>query len=207
MSRCRREAEEGRRPTSRKGENQPSSQEVQKHMKIHIPHRSWCAHCVRGTERNDLHRSGGGRRGPRDHPHFAIDKGFLKANNPVDPADQESNPILIGVEAKYAVALAIAGPGKGNAAPWIAKRVADWLDWLGRQTVNLKCDNEPAILALAQEIRRLRRESSITILDHTEEEEKQSHHLAEDSVNIVQGLIRTLKSSTESNLRLALLVR
>ena len=39
-------------------------------------------------------------RGPRDHPHLAIDYGFLKANNPDDPADQGSNPILTGDEAK-----------------------------------------------------------------------------------------------------------
>ena len=148
--------------------------------------------------RNDPHRSGGGSRGPRDHPHLAIDYGFLKANNPDDPEDQGSNPILTGAEAKYGLTLAMAVPGKGNAAPWIAKRVADWL---GSQTVTLKCDDEPAILALAQEIRRLRRESSITIFEHPEEGEKQSNHLAEGSVNIVKGLIRTLKSSTESNLR------
>ena len=91
--------------------------------------------------------------------------------------------------------------GKGNAAPWIAKRVADWLDWLVSQTVTLKSDNEPAILALAQEIRRLRRDGSITIFEHPEEGEKQSNHVAEGSVNIVKGLIRTLKSSTESNVR------
>ena len=75
----------------------------------------------------------------------------------------------------------MAVPGKGNAAPWIAKRVADWLDWLGSQTVTLKCDNEPAILALTQEIRRLGREGSITIFEHPEEGEKQSDHLAEGS--------------------------
>ena len=40
------EAEEGRRPLFRKSENQPSSQEVQEHMKTHIPCHSWCAHCV-----------------------------------------------------------------------------------------------------------------------------------------------------------------
>ena len=90
-------------------------------MKTHIPCRSWCAHCVRGRGRNDPHRSGGGRRGPRDHPHFAIDYGFLKANNLDDLADQESNPILIGAEAKYGLTLAMAVPGKGSAAPWIAK--------------------------------------------------------------------------------------
>ena len=65
----------------------------------------------------------------------------------------------------------------------------------------MKCDNEPAILALAQVIRRLRREGSITIFEHPEEGEKQSNHLAEGSVNIVNGLIKTLKSSTESKMR------
>ena len=99
--------------------------------------------------------------GPRDHPHIQIDHGFLKASNPDDPADQGSNPILKGAEAKYGLTLTMAVLVKGNAG--IAKRVADWLDWLGSETVTLKCDNEPAILALAQEIRRLRREGSITI--------------------------------------------
>ena len=77
-------------------------------------------------------------------------------------------------------------------------RVTDWLDCLGSQTATLKCDNEPAILAPAQEIRR---EGSTTIFEHPEEGEKQRNHLAEGSVNIVKGLIRTLKSSTETNLR------
>ena len=121
------EAEEGRRPPFRKSENRPSSQELQDHMKTHIPSHSWCALCVRGRERNDPHRSGGGRKGPRDHPHLAIDYGFLKASNPEDPADQESKPILIGAEAKYGLTVTMAVPVKGNAALWIAKRVTGWI--------------------------------------------------------------------------------
>ena len=66
--------------------------------------------------------SGGGRRGPRDHPHLANDCGFLKANN---PDDLESNLTLIGAEAEFGLTLARAVPGKENAAPWIATRVAD----------------------------------------------------------------------------------
>ena len=112
------EAEEGRRPPFRKSENQPSSQEVQERMKTHIPHRSWCAH----WERNDPHMSrGGGRRGPRNHRHLAIDYGFLKASNPDDPADQESNPILIGAEAKYGLTLAMAVPGKGQCCTMVCE--------------------------------------------------------------------------------------
>ena len=75
------------------------------------------------------------------------------------------------------------------------------MDSLGRTLRPLKCDNEPGTLAPpALEIRRLRRGSSITILEHPEEE-MQDNHLAEGSVDIVKGFIRTLKSSTESNLR------
>ena len=46
------ETEEGRTLLLRKSENQPSSQEVQEHMKTHFPHRSWCAHCVGGRGKN-----------------------------------------------------------------------------------------------------------------------------------------------------------
>ena len=53
----------------------------------------------------------------------------------------------------------------------------DWLDGLGSHTATLKCDSEPAILASGQEIRRSRREDSITIFEHAEEEEKQSKPL------------------------------
>ena len=91
MSRCRRGPRKGGNPCSGKSENQPSSWDVQEHINTHILYRSWCAHCGRGRRRNNPHRSRGGRRGPRDHPHFAIDYGFLKANNANDPADQESN--------------------------------------------------------------------------------------------------------------------
>ena len=50
--------------------------------------------------------------------------------------DQESNPIFIGAEVKYGLTLAMAVPGKGNAAPWIAKRVADWLvTWAVQQSL------------------------------------------------------------------------
>ena len=119
-----------------------------------------------------------------------------------DPADQGSNPILVGAEAKYGLTLAMALRARAIAAPWIAKRVADWLDSLGSQTVTLKCDNEPAILALAQEIWRLRREGQHHHRRaYLRRERSRATVLLRSSVNIVKGLIRTLKSSTESNLR------
>ena len=46
----------------------------------------------------------------------------------------------------------------------------------------------------------MRREGRITIFEHPEEGgEAEGNHLAEGSANIVKGLIRTPKSSAESN--------
>ena len=67
-------------------------------------------------------------------------------------------------------------------------------------SVTLKCDNEPGLLALAQGIRSLRRESSITTFEHPDEREGRATTLLSEE-DIVKGFIRTLKSSTESNLR------
>ena len=55
--------------------------------------------------------------------------------------------------------------------------LADWLDSLGSQTATLKCDNEPAIFALAKFIRILRRENSIIIREHPEVGENQNIQL------------------------------
>ena len=46
---------------------------------------------------------------------------------------------------------------------WIAKRAARFIDQLGDNRVTLKCDNEPAIEALAREIGQARQERSKTV--------------------------------------------
>ena len=113
MSQCRRGL--------RKSENQPSSQEVLEYVKTLL----LLVRSVRQRKgANDPHKSGGGRRGPRNHPHLAI-----ASRSTTLMADQVSNPIFMKGEAKYGLTLAMAGPGRGNAAPLIAKRVVAWV-WI-----------------------------------------------------------------------------
>ena len=73
--------------------------------------------------------------------------------------------------------------------------------WPGKPNSHLEVRQRAGHPRVSPEIRKLRRKDSITIFAHLEEGEKQNNHLAEDSVNIVEGLIRTLKGSTKSNLR------
>ena len=140
------EAEEGRRHPFRKSENQPSSHEVQEHMKTHIPYRSWCAHCVRGRGMIPTGQEEEGEDQEIIHTSQLTSDSSKRVTLMIRQI-RGANPV-IGPEAKYGLTLAMAVPRKGNAAPWIAKRVADWLDSLGSQTVTLKCDNEPAIFSL-----------------------------------------------------------
>ena len=58
-------------------------------------------------------RGGIGRRGSRDPVHLAVDYGVPKANNPDEPADQESNLILIGAETKHGLAVERTMPDPG----------------------------------------------------------------------------------------------
>ena len=58
-------------------------------------------------------------------------------------------------------------PRKGTEFPWIAKRAARFIDQLGHNTVTLRCDNEPAIEALAREIGQARQEGFQTVPEST----------------------------------------
>ena len=86
--RAAQEEAERRRPLFRMSKNGPSSQEVQEHMKTHCSTAHGVFTVSEEKERNVPHRSVGGRRGPMDHLHLAVDYGFPKANKPDDLEDQ-----------------------------------------------------------------------------------------------------------------------
>ena len=56
-------------------------------------------------------------------------------------------------------------PRKGTEFPSIAKRAAKFIDQLRHNRVTLRCDNEPALEALAREIAQARHEGSQTVLE------------------------------------------
>ena len=89
--------------------------------------------------------------------------------------------MLFGMESNYGHCLAYMVPGKGNAAVWIGQRIAKWLYGFGSKQVSLKADGEPAIQALKEEVRNLRGQDAITLLDNPEAGEKQSNYAGEGS--------------------------
>ena len=88
-------------------------------------------------------------------------------------------------------------PRKGTEFPWITKRAAKFIDQLGHNTMTLRCDTEPAIEALAREMRQARQEGSQTVPERPPVGESQSTWVIECAVGLVAGQARTLKAALE----------
>ena len=70
------------------------------------------------------------------------------------------------------------------------ERAARFIDKLGHNRVTLRCDNEPAIKALAREIGQARQEGSQTVPDTPPVGESQSNGIIERAVGLVAGQAR-----------------
>ena len=147
----------------------------------------------------------------------SIDYGYLKDNSPTDERQQGGSAssddqhgsagsrrggtcILFGTEARSDSSLAMVVPGKGNAAEWISRRIAGWIDRLGSKKCTLKMDNEPVIIALGIEIARKRLPDSETMMEHPEARESQSNAHAEGGVGVLKGIIFTFIDALRNKL-------
>ena len=66
--------------------------------------------------------------------------------------------VLVILGRSHKVTWAMLVPRKRTEFSWIAKRAAKFIDQLGHNRVTLRCDNEPAIEALAREVAQARQE-------------------------------------------------
>ena len=101
----------------------PSSAEVDDHMEIHLPYRSWCRHCVRGRGRQSAHMAGT-QEPTISEVHF--DYGFL--GNEKEPG--KTVPAMVAKERKSRLLMAAVTPTK-TTGTYIAKRVMGFLKEIG----------------------------------------------------------------------------
>ena len=188
---------EGRSPGKTAEVYQPTQAEWSEHFRCgHIPFRSWCPHCNKGRARATPHKGGSAAKVVREHPRLAIDYGYLK-DQPATEVEihgiraKGGGTIIAGMEAKYGLLLCMLIPEKGTQEPWVARRIAAWLDRLGSVKVTVQGDGEGAMTSLIDQIRRERKEGAITLSDPPERGDSQGNHYAEGAVNIAKGLIRT----------------
>ena len=126
---------------------QPPAKEHQEHMTTHPPYRSWCKFCVMGRGVNAPHRRSDAQDDLEGVPQVSMDCEFLGERE----SDHRVSPVMVIRERRHKMTWAMLVPRKGKEFPWIAKRAAKSIDQLGHNRVTLRCDNEPAIEALARD--------------------------------------------------------
>ena len=86
-------------------------------------------------------------------------------------------------------------PGKGMDMEWTAQRVSTDIDNLGYRRISLRSDQEPAIIALLEKVKRLC--STEVVLETAPKGDKNANGIAERAVQAVEGQLRTLKLELE----------
>ena len=126
-------------------------------------------------------------------PHVSMDCGFLGDRE----SEEQVSLVPVIRERRHKMTWAMLVPRKGTEFPWIAKRAAKFIDQLGHNEVTLRCENEPAIEALAREIAQARQEGSQTVPERPPMGESQSTEIIELAMGLVAGQARTLKAALE----------
>lgn len=179
--------EEAAAPLLPKSPLQPSQQEIAEHEASgHVSYRSWCKHCVAGKSTGSGHRTAP-QEAENAVPTVSADYAFMWGLTMLVLKDRRTKSIA---------ATAI---DKKGTDPYAAKFFESFVRHLGYRKLALKSDQEPAILALKNEV--------ISMLQGVEadpiespEGDHQANGDIENAVREVKRMMRTTRSSLEEKL-------
>jgi len=165
----------------RKDPGAPSAEEVARHAATHLPYRSWCKHCVngRGVAHPHItqHNSKDG-----EVPTVGVDYHYMGKEQ-----EEGTVPMLAIKDAPSKVVFDMVVTAKG-VNEYMVKRVMQALDLLGHKRLILKSDQEPALVALLDEVK-LRWGGDI-IPERSIVQDSQGNAMVESGIRIISGQIK-----------------
>jgi len=182
----------------------PTQQQIDDHEIDHMPYRSWCEACVSGRGIGDQHRAGPESQVPTiSFDYLLVTKKGIKLSGQADPGDVLLKILVVKDSmSKVISAHVVKSKGVDDDGYAVEKLTRDIL-WLGYSKVNLKSDNETAIVALLHEVLRgLKLEATEQVAEvHPAPYDSKGNGSVENAVRQVQGLVRTMKRCLEIRLR------
>ena len=180
--------------------NMPAQEEVECHMISHYPFRSWCPHCVFGKGVASPHKKS--EKDIRDFNVVHMDYMFFEKIDAKEREEEKQrrsgSPVLVICDEEFGIIHAQFVPSKG-VNDWSVKMVKQYLEALGSKRLAIRSDQEPAIIALRNEVKR---HTHVEIIDENSQAyESQTNGFIENVVKRVQGHYRTIKDSVESRFR------
>ena len=129
----------------------PSEKEVEEHNLDHAVFRSWCPRCVKGRAES----YGRVKKVQNEGEAPTIGVGYVCRHSEQETEEEKGVPILAAKDNKTKMIMARVAPSKGveSYAVETAKKMGERL---GRRKIIMRSDNEPAILALNEAVRRER---------------------------------------------------
>ena len=181
-----------RRTEKKQDPREPKAEERLEHEKTHMPFRSWCRHCVRGRGKEEACREG-----KRRHDTAEVHLDFMFMG---DEGSDRTLAMLVVRERSSGMTMATVAPRKSS-GEWLGKRVMAFMREAGCEVepVVMKNDNEPALVKVVEEVGRLR--AAIggrgMVVENSPVHSSKSNGYTERSVQGVQGMIETWRSSLE----------
>jgi hypothetical protein len=170
----------------------PKAEEINLHDLTHLPHRSWCSHCVRAKGKALEHR-----RGLREHqlPELHVDYCFMGT-----AAVDKTRAILVAKQPGTKYLMASVMPLKGASHEFPAKRLCAFLRELGLEhnDVVLKSDQEPAIGGLLNEVVK-KRVPAKSFVEQSPVGASASNGVIERGNLTIEGQILILKDALEAS--------
>ena len=193
-------------PRMARSPREPSAQARLLHEITHIPHRTWCRHCMRGRCKDVYHaRLSAEQDIPRigmDYMHVS-EHGVTHKKDEVPDGDAvEVLTMLVVKDAWHKSIWIYPVEGKGvMAAEWLPEMLRKDLATSGLDNCMLvvKSDQEPAIRELQEEIARQRRSEGAvgTIIENSKVGDSSTNGRTERAIQEVGGMLRTLKFALE----------
>ena len=182
--------EEARRPNSLREPGAPSANEVEEHNLTHLPFRAWCPSCVNGRGRDRQHL----RQELSDKAVAEVVFDYCFMGND----GEETLAIQVARDRRTRMIFAHVVPRKGMSHEYGAVAMTNDLERLGYNEVILKCDNEPALRNVQEEVKARRTQS--TLLENSPVGDSRSNGAAERAVQAVQEQVRVLRHGLEQRL-------
>ena len=163
----------------------PSRVEREAREATHLPCRSWCAVCVQGRAANPQHRrSPPHGEGERRLPEVRIDYAFLRR---ADAEDLAKLVVLMALPSRAMRAWVV--PSKGAADGSTVERVFKGIREMGiRAPCIVKCDGEPAVEALREEL--MNRMGEGVAPPNPPVGESQSNGVVENGARLLKDMVR-----------------
>ena len=182
--------EEAQQPRALRDPGAPTSKEIAEHNLTHIPFRSWCPSCVVGKARDRAHLKQADSE--KQLPEVVFDYCFM-ANE-----GEETIAIQVARDTRSKMLFAHVVPRKGMTHEHGATAMVSDLGRLGYHEIILKCDGEPALKAVQEEVKSRREQP--TILENSPVGDSRANGAAERAVQALEEHVRVLRHGLEQRI-------